>query len=350
LKTARAEAAAVPAKWTSSVETAEPAQTVSRLLLTRFAGTSPTEPPVLQVASALRTGLVSGVVFSPENVQSPEQVRALTRAFGEAAGDRPLIIAIAQSGGQQPDLPQAKGFASYASPKSVAENQDPLDAQVFYEDMAAELSDLGFTLNFGPTAGGCSASAPWVQSCFSESSVRSAAYAAAFSFAHRSRQMLAAMSYHTDTVVADVAGRGQAANAAIALLRTVISRQRIPDALLIAPDTQSLGTRDRPDFEGAVIADVSQVNAGTVQDAAIEALKAGADLIILPAGHDSPLIDAASDAIRDAMAKGELPNARIAEATGRANGLLGGLKRSPPLASQAVASAQTTPAARKETR
>lgn len=82
------------------------------------------------------------------NVQSPEQVRALTDHVRERLG-KDALIAIDQEGGRVQRLSQAHGFAGWPSAlayASLAEDQQWTHART----MARALRDAGITLNFAP--------------------------------------------------------------------------------------------------------------------------------------------------------------------------------------------------------
>lgn len=76
-------------------------QAVGQKLMWSFAGK---QAPSQEILAAIHNHHVGGItLFRPLNVENPEQVLALTRSLQEAArqaGDRPLLIAADQEGGQ----------------------------------------------------------------------------------------------------------------------------------------------------------------------------------------------------------------------------------------------------------
>ena len=115
-----------------------------QLLFVGFPGTR--VPPELAVR--IREGRVGGVVLFRRNVESPEQVRALTRELHELApADAPLTICIDQEGGRVQRLrdPWTEWPAMRAlGPRSVD------DTKAFARCLALELLDAGFDLDFAP--------------------------------------------------------------------------------------------------------------------------------------------------------------------------------------------------------
>jgi beta-N-acetylhexosaminidase len=90
----------------------------------------------------------------------------------------------------------------------------------------------------------------------------------------------------------------------------------------LSPDVVRL-LRRRLGFEGAIVsADLNAATAATgegIGKAAVEALKAGCDVLYLPGGREEQ--DAAFRAVVEAVRSGELPFARLAEALKRADTL-----------------------------
>jgi beta-N-acetylhexosaminidase len=93
---------------------------------------------------------IGGVVLFSYNVVDPVQVKALNTAFKEAGGPklRPFIC-VDQEGGSIQRLPKEKGFAGLPGASEISAmglaTAYKLDAQT-----AHELADLGFNVNFGP--------------------------------------------------------------------------------------------------------------------------------------------------------------------------------------------------------
>ena len=79
-------------------------QQVGRLVILRFAGTTPPE----YVRRALREGRTAGAILFRDNVADPEQLRRLTRALRRASPDVEPLICVDQEGGAIRILPWAQ--------------------------------------------------------------------------------------------------------------------------------------------------------------------------------------------------------------------------------------------------
>ncbi len=83
------------------------------------------------------------------NIQSPEQVKRLTKALGDAS-DLPLLIGIDQEGGLINRLKPEYGFPKTKSHKTLGSQQDVRLTEQEGEKIACMLSDAGINLNFAP--------------------------------------------------------------------------------------------------------------------------------------------------------------------------------------------------------
>lgn len=122
---------------------------VGRMIMVGFRGTAPSDPDVSAVTDAIRRGHLGGVLFLRRNVISQSQVKALTAHFRDAAGDRPLLIALDQEGGRIERLTTEAGFRERPSAEEVARMPTGA-ARRLYEKMARDLKEWGFNVNFGP--------------------------------------------------------------------------------------------------------------------------------------------------------------------------------------------------------
>jgi len=135
--TAPAEAPAVPA----SVARLSLVQRAGQCILLRFAGPSPPG----YVLRALRERRVAGVVLFGDNIDSPEQLRALAAELQDAAGGR-AIVATDQEGGTVRNV-------AWAGPERAAPTiADAGEARAIATDAGRELRDAGITLNLAPVA------------------------------------------------------------------------------------------------------------------------------------------------------------------------------------------------------
>lgn len=112
---------------------------------------------VTQMTEKLKAGLaeypVGGIILFGENIQSPAQLDELTRQFQKAA-DIALFVAVDEEGGRVARLAQNNefGLPKYESAAAVGATGDPQNAHVMGETIGAYLAKYGFNLNFAPVA------------------------------------------------------------------------------------------------------------------------------------------------------------------------------------------------------
>ncbi len=126
-------------------------QMIGQMLLVGFPGTKPSEDSVRRVAQQLESGVAGGVILMSRNIESPQQVSALTKYLREAAsGQATPFIAVDQEGGYVQRLARTKGFKTHPSAERLGARNDPQGAYSAYRNLALELRDYGFNLNLGP--------------------------------------------------------------------------------------------------------------------------------------------------------------------------------------------------------
>ncbi len=124
---------------------------VGQMLVVGFRGDEPDTPGAEAVRGWLAAGKVGGVIFFEDNLASPAAALRLTRAFRQAAGPRRTpLLAIDQEGGAVARLRPERGFKALPAAREVAAREGVGEAFARYEDLARELSRLGFNVNFGP--------------------------------------------------------------------------------------------------------------------------------------------------------------------------------------------------------
>lgn len=131
-------------------------QQIGQMLLVGFRGLNADEAsPFVRQLKALNLG---GVVLfdvdvpsgSPRrNIESPPQVRELTRAL-RAAATTPLLIAVDQEGGQVARLNPQHGFPATLSHQTIGERDCLSFTRTTAAAMAQTLADVGINLNFAP--------------------------------------------------------------------------------------------------------------------------------------------------------------------------------------------------------
>ena len=131
-------AGAPPAAREPAVDRLTLRQQVGQLIVLRFAGTTPPD----YVREALRERRAAGAILFRDNVTSPAQLRALTRALRRAGG-RP-VVAVDQEGGEIRIVPWAPPAGS--APAQAADRSVRADARA----AGAALRGLGITVTLAP--------------------------------------------------------------------------------------------------------------------------------------------------------------------------------------------------------
>ncbi len=323
------------------VSTWSPDQLAGQVIVGRFHGTDPEEP-----AAMVRDLHLAGVSITADNVTDRDQVLAMTSAVAEAAAedgrDFPPVIGVDQEGGYvshlrgiATDFPhfESAGLAIQADLRSGRKV-----TRVAARATGYELRDLGFTWVFAPVADvTIGAADPTIGARSPSEDPQVAALATAY----------AVKGYDSAGIVSTVKhfpGHGTATTDSHDVLPVVgssldeIRRHDLPpfelaiakhapavmmshlDLTSIAPDVPASMApevydllRDDLGFEGVAITDSLGMGAvGGRQFPALQALQAGADLLLMP-------VDTATThrIVVDALRSGELSRARIEEAAAR---------------------------------
>lgn len=96
---------------------------------------------------------IGGVILFARNVQSPQQVAALTNELQKIAiesGSPGLFIAIDQEGGRVARLTEDKGFTEFPSAMALTATGDSQNAYHVASAMAAEMRAVGINVDFAP--------------------------------------------------------------------------------------------------------------------------------------------------------------------------------------------------------
>lgn len=130
---------------------------IGRMLLVGFRGATPSEASV--VLADIRERSLGGVVLfdvdvptgSPvRNIVTPDQLRELTDALREAAGDARLIVAVDQEGGRVARLNPSHGFPATRSAAELGRRVDPAYTRQVAVAIASTLREAGIDLNLAP--------------------------------------------------------------------------------------------------------------------------------------------------------------------------------------------------------
>jgi beta-N-acetylhexosaminidase len=126
---------------------------IGQMIMVGFEGRSEHTPDVVAVHDQLAMGTIGGVVLYPDNIGSPEKLRALITYLRGAKSWPIPFIAVDQEGGLVQRLTRRTGHGYFPSARSVGANPSlasPQAAERLYRTMAEELAKAGFNLNFGP--------------------------------------------------------------------------------------------------------------------------------------------------------------------------------------------------------
>lgn len=266
-----------------------------------------------ELAAVLDTYPLGGFILFSENIQNPEQITTLNQSLTDACGIPPFL-SVDEEGGEVARLAGNDAFdlPTYDSAAAVGASGDPEDAKVMGQTIGAYLHQFGFNLNFAPVADvNTNPNNPVIgDRAFSADPIVAAQMADAFAAGLRENGICAtykhfpghgdtdqdshyrlAVSYrqweHLDTRewipfrTADELDMIMVAHVALPQITgnmtpATLSRQIVSKIL-----------RDDLSFEGLIITDA--MNMGAIADsydsgeAAVTALRAGCDLILMPA-------------------------------------------------------------------
>jgi beta-N-acetylhexosaminidase len=105
--------------------------------------------PSLEVLDLVKRG-VYGVVLFSRNVESAEQVAALTAALKRAARGRKLLVAVDQEGGRVARLRASHGFTELPPMRALGRTGDPELARQVGALLARELRAVGIDQDYAP--------------------------------------------------------------------------------------------------------------------------------------------------------------------------------------------------------
>ncbi len=283
-----------------------------------------------------------GVLLTNANYDQPQQLSGLTSKVQEVAreaGHPAPLVAAQQEGGDF----SAFGNLEPLGQVDVGEgNRDAIRASA--QRASAQLKALGVSLNFAPNADIAVAGGPGQGRAFSDvpSKVTSAVKTTVAAY-NRNGVAAAVGPFPGDGAASQDPNAGPAPVglgleqlreadmtpfAAVAGGRNAAPAMQMSNAIYVAFDSVTPATlmpdaveelRDRLGFDGTIVsADLVATTAttgGTVGAAAVEALKAGVDLLVVPGGRAQQ-----DEAYRDVVAavrSGDIPAARIVDALRR---------------------------------
>ncbi len=289
------------------------------------------------------------------NITSPPQLKALTSAI-QATGDIPYFIAIDAEGGYVNRLKGKYGFTvSVPSAQTMGESA-PADTAATAGALANEMKDMGINWNFAPVVDvNVNPESPAIgaiERSFSSDPAIVAEHADAFIRAHHERQVITALKHFpghgsasgdTHLGVTDVTATYRhveelAPYSALIeggyddpiMTAHIVNRNLDPSGIpaTLSREVMTKLIREDMGFGGVIISDDMQMGAIVEEyglaDAAIEAIKAGVDIVLLAnqqGEYDIQRVYRVRDAIAQAVRDGELSEERIYESADRIESL-----------------------------
>jgi beta-N-acetylhexosaminidase len=318
-----------------------PAELAGQVIVGRYYGTTPEEP-----ADLVRDLHLAGVSITSENVVDAAQVRAttaaVTRAHAAGGRDFPPVIGVDQEGGVVAHLNGvATTFPAFHEAGDAIDGDRRHGLTVVRNAATAtamELRTLGFTWVFAPVADvTIGAADPTIGSRSPSEDTQTAAAAVGAAVPGYEKAGVVSTTKHFPGHGSATADSHEVLPVIDAPLETLKKRDLVPfqravdagasaimvghlDATAIAPGVPtSLAPeaydllRDELGFEGVAITD--SMGMGAVMrpgKPAVDALNAGADLLLMPADARST-----HATVTQAIANGVIPRERIEEAAAR---------------------------------
>ena len=282
---------------------------------------------------------VGGVMIFGQNIVSEDQLRTLTGKLKQSAGLIPLFIGVDEEGGNVSRVANKLGYPLAPSPEEIGETGDEALAKAAGEQIAAYLVPLGINMTFAPSADTFTdLESPGVQTYGSDpylvsrmglamaEGLKSGGVAPCYTHfpghgektgntlsalsVRRSLEEMRAMEFipFQDAIEAG-AGMILVSHAAV---------RAVGDDFPASTSSQVIKgiMRGELGFEGAVVTDSLRMNAVTSKykkgQESVAALKAGADILLLP-----PDLDAAFQAVKQALRTGEITMSRVEESVER---------------------------------
>ena len=290
---------------------------IGQMLLIGFRGTEITKDSY--IVNAMNDLNIGGIILFdydvpsksfPRNITNPEQTKNLIADLKKFS-NTPLFIAVDAEGGYVNRLKEKYGFIAIPSPQELGDQDDPKYTKEISANLARQLSDLGFNLNFAPVVdvnvnpenpviGG-------IERSFSNKPDKVVEQASAFISAHRKQGVLTALKHFpghgssqsdSHLGMVDISNTYQdkelmpfqklieQGNADMVMTAHIINRNIDSEypATLSPLFLQDI-LRQQLKFNGVIVSDDMQMGAITehygFEDALIRAINAGCDLLII---------------------------------------------------------------------
>jgi len=102
------------------------------------------------IKKSIQEGKIGGILFLGYNIENPDQIKKLIQDLKDLQPKYPLFFAIDQEGGRIQRLNKNNGFNSYPSHENMVKQHTLEEAYIIYSQMALELKNIGFNVNFAP--------------------------------------------------------------------------------------------------------------------------------------------------------------------------------------------------------
>ena len=280
---------------------------------------------------ALQQYPVGGIIMFGENIESPDQIRKFNTDL-QACAEIPLFLCIDEEGGLVARLANHKAFdlPKYRSAASVGKSGDPSKALEMGRTIGSYLKEYGFNVDFAPVADVNTNPKNTIigSRAFSSKPETAAQMAAAMAEGLREEGIIPTFKHfpgHGDTAEdshdALAVSRKTAEELAecewipfesatendMIMMGHIALPGILPDRTpaTMAPEIVTDVLKNQLGFQGLVITDSLEMGAITAQytsdKAALYALKAGCDIILMPAN-----LETAFEAVVEACETGEL--------------------------------------------
>jgi beta-N-acetylhexosaminidase len=324
---------------------------IGQMLVVGFNGQASSDGWTRKLIGQIHSGKIGGVILMDRNLGSRAEVQSLIAALAAAAPSLPLLVAVDQEGGAVERLGPKQGVTPLPAAANMARQVTAEAAGLRYASLAAELKSLGFNLNLGPVVDLSrnpeSRIITRLGRSFGSDPATVAAFARAFIRGHRLAGVLTAAKHFpghgssagdTHTQLVDLTASWSQAElepyrslnhteppqivmVGHLYLERFDAQRKVPASL--SRDAIEAMLRRQTGFAGAVMTDDLDMGAirrnYTLEDAAVLAVAAGSDLILVSNATepDPNLPERLLSRIRSAVRDGTIPRRRIEEAFAR---------------------------------
>ena len=325
---------------------------IGQMLMIGFRGTEITENSY--IVQAMKDLNIGGIILFdydvpsksfPRNITDPKQTKNLIANLKNFSSN-PLFIAVDAEGGIVNRLKEKYGFIPVPSPRELGERDNPEETKKISAELARQLCDLGFNVNFAPVVDvNVNPKNPIIGSigrAFSANSEKVVEQSCAFIDAHREQKII--------TCIKHFPGHGSSQDDShlgmVDVTNTYQDKELIPfkkiieqkkaDMIMTAHiinkniDPKYPATlsplfiqnilRKKLGFNGVIVSDDMQMGAITehygFNNAIIRAINAGCDLLIISNNgktYDEKAPYKARDIIFQAVKQGKISSERITE-------------------------------------